>query len=288
MKTSNLLIVSGLALVGGYFFFRKKKDKTDTQLLVLQNTQPQTATLSQLEVESKPNKQAIITPQEATVYATKTIAEVNSLMVKYPPLTMQQVVDNYNSIYKTDLIIDTEGKIVSPKNNNQTTAVSGIGGGLTSSVSGFGSILAQISMIKESDYRASDANRQFKGQQMIYTRFKSDFSTVYSDLKNYYSTLTKEQADFIIKYLPKMIIQAFMGDNDPRARANDFYTQEEIIDMVDNSFVKDTEELLASALGNFIRNYKKSIGEYSGEKTALAIASPKTELSQFTQAMKVS
>jgi len=285
MKTSNLLIVSGLALVGGYFFFKKKKDKKNTQVLALQNTQPQTATLSQFEVESKPNKQAIITPQEATVYATKTIAEVNSLMVKYPPLTMQQVVDNYNSIYKTNLYIDpATSSILSPKVELSDAQI--VANSITNNkYGGLGSLLeGNLEAIKKSE----NANSQFKGQQMIYARFKSDFSTVYSDLKNYYSTLTKEQADFIIKYLPKMIIQAFMGDNDPRARANDFYTQEEIIDMVDNSFVKDTEELLASALGNFIRNYKMSIGEYSGENTAFAIARAKTELPQFTQAMKVS
>ena len=72
-----------------------------------------------------------------------------------------------------------------------------------------------------------------------------------------------------------MIIRAFMGDNDSRARANDFYSQEEIIDMVDNSFVKDEERLLESALGNFIRNYQMSIGEYSGGKTAIATATAK-------------
>jgi hypothetical protein len=117
---------------------------------------------------------------------------------------------------------------------------------------------------------------------MIYARFKSDFSTVYSDLKNYYSTLTKEQADFIIKYLPKMIIKAFMGDNDPRVRASDFYSQEEIIDFIDNSFVKDEDRLLGSALGNFLRNYKMSIGEYSGENTAFAIARAKSGLPPTT------
>ena len=67
-----------------------------------------------------------------------------------------------------------------------------------------------------------------------------------------------------------MIIQALMGDNDPRARANDFYSQEEIIDMVDNN-LKEFDGILSNALGNFFRNYKMSIGEYSGIKTAVPI-----------------
>jgi hypothetical protein len=261
MDSAKLLIIGGVALGGFYLLNKNKKDKENAQILVLQNNQPQTATLSQLEVESKPNKQAIITPQEATVYATKTIAEVNSLMVKYPPLTKQQFVDNYNSAFKSDLIIDTDGKIVAPTSvnpppPNQGNGLASIAGNLVRNLE------YQAYLIKEIDGRASNVNNAFKGQQMIYTRWKSDFATVYSDLKNYYSTLTKEQADFIIKYLPKMIIRAFMGDNDPRARANDFYSQEEIIDMVDNSFVKNTDTLLESALAGFFENNKMYNREY--------------------------
>lgn len=271
MKTSNLLIVGGVVLVGGYLFLKKKKPKKDTQESAIAYSQAVlNAPVEDSSVIKTIDKQALLTSQEATVFATKTIAEVNSLMVKYPPLTMQQFVDNYNSSYKTDLIIDAEGKIVSPTSANTSPPIQG--SGLTS-IAGdlIRNLENQAYMIKEINGRASDANRQFKGQQMIYTRWKSDFATVYGDLKNYYSTLTKEQADFIIKYLPKMIIQAFMGDNDPRARANDFYSQEEIIDMVDNSIVKDTERLVDSALNNFVRNYKMSIGEYSLEMTAVPI-----------------
>jgi len=278
MDSAKLLIIGGVALGGFYLLNKNKKDKENAQILVLQNNQPQTATLSQLEIESKPNKQAIITPQQATVYATKTIAEVNSLMVKYPLLTSQQFLDNYNKTYGTNLIMSGDAIVgfafVAPNQPQVPSAqisTPSRWGGLIKSVL---ALENQATVLKESDYRASDANRQFKGQQMIYTRFKSDFSTVYSDLKNYYSTLTKEQADFIIKYLPKMIIRAFMGDNDPRALANDFYSQEEIIDMVDNSFVKDTDKLLASALGNFLRNYKMSIGEYSGTNLAMGAPTP--------------
>jgi hypothetical protein len=265
MDSAKLLIIGGVALGGFYLLNKNKKDKENAQILVLQNTQPQTATLSQLELESKPNGKEIVTPQEATVYATKTIAEVNSLMVKYPPLTKQQFVDNYNSTFKTDLIIDTDGNIVAPTSANPTPSIQG---------NGLQGLLNQLEIIKTSDGTASNVNNAFKGQQMIYTRFKTDFATVYSDLKNYYSTLTKEQADFIIKYLPKMIIRAFMGENDPRALANDFYSQEEIIDMVDNSPVKNTDELLGFALGNFFKNYQMSIGTYSGIKTAIGTKTP--------------
>jgi hypothetical protein len=267
MDSAKLLIIGGVALGGFYLLNKNKKDKEKAQILVLQNNQPQTATLSQLEVESKPNKQAIITPQEATAFATKTIAEVNSLMVKYPPLTSQQFLENYNKTYGTNLTMSGDAIIgfsfVAPNQPQVPSApisTTSKWGGLINSVLVLNN--NQATAILESDAMASNANSQFKGQQMIYTRWKSDFATVYSDLKNYYSTLTKEQADFIIKYLPKMIIQAFMGDNDPRARTNDFYSQEEIIDMVDNSFVKDTEEILRSALKQFSQNL-------SGNKTAL-------------------
>ena len=275
MKTSNLLIVSGLVLAGGFLFLRKKKPKTDTQELFKDNLIPNEP-VEDISVNKISEKQALITPQEATVYATKTIAEVNSLMVKYPPLTKQQFVDNYNSAFKTDLIINDSGNIVA----TSVTPPPPIQG------NGLQGLLNQLEIIKTSDGTASNVNNAFKGQQMIYTRFKTDFATVYSDLKNYYSTLTKEQADFIIKYLPKMIIRAFMGDNDPRARANDFYSQEEIIDMVDNSFVKNTDTLLEFALGNFFRNYKISIGEYSGEKTGLNAVFTTTQVDKYGNVVK--
>jgi hypothetical protein len=279
MKTSNLLIVSGLALVGGYFFFRKKKDKTDTQLLVLQNTQPQTATLSQLEVESKPNKQAIITPQEATVYATKTIADVNSLMVKYPPLTSQQFLDNYNKTYGTNLIMSGDAIVgfsfVSPNQPQIPSAP-------VSTTSKWGGLINSVLVLNnqataklESDAMASNANSQFKGQQMAYTRWKSDFATVYSDLKNYFSTLTKEEADIKVKFLPKLIIKSLMGDSDPRVRANDFYTQEEIIDFIDNSGIKNPDEVLGNALKQFSNNFRQFNRDFSGVMMATASVTPK-------------
>jgi hypothetical protein len=262
MDSAKLLIIGGVALGGFYLFNKSKKDRENAQILVLQNSQSQPQMLSQLEVESKPNGKEIVTSKEATVYATKTIAEVNSLMVKYPLFTKQQFVDNYNSSYKTDLIIDTDGNIVAKKSTVTPPIIQG---------NGLQGLVNQLVITRTLDGTASNVNNAFKGQQMIYARWKSDFSTVYSDLKNYYSTLTKEQADFIIKYLPKMIIRAFMGENDPRALANDFYSQEEIIDMVDNSPVKNTDELLGFALGNFFKNYQMSIGTYSGIKTAMPI-----------------
>ena len=80
--------------------------------------------------------------------------------------------------------------------------------------------------MKDDVYLVSDANRVFNAMQMGYTQWKSNFATLYSDLKDYFSTLSKEQAEVIIKYLPKAIVQSLMGDNDPRVRANDFYSQE--------------------------------------------------------------
>jgi hypothetical protein len=285
MDSSKLLIVGGVVLGGFYLLNKNKKDKENAQILVLQNTQPQSAILSQLEVESKPNGKAIVTSKEATVYATKTIAEVNSLMVKYPPLTMNQFIDNYNKVYNTNLTVGGDAilgfKFYAPKtemnsvvqNANASSGARFNWGALVSAIQPNQPIQTNnpygIVEIQQSEIRVSDANRQFEATKMAYTRWKSDFATVYSDLKNYFSTLTKEQADITVKYLPKLIIQALMGDNDPRARANDFYSQEEIIDMIDNSGIKDSEMLLTSALGNFFRNYKMSIGEYSGIKTAM-------------------
>jgi len=274
MKTSNLLIVGGLVLAGGFLFLRKKKPKTDTQELFKDNLIPNEP-VEDISVNKISEKQALITPKEATVYATKTIAEVNSLMVKYPPLTAQQFLDNYNQTYGTNLIMSGDAIVgfsfVAP-NQPQVPSTS------ISTSSRFGNVLNQvialqnqgIRTINEEVYMASMANSRFKGQQMTYTRWKSDFATVYSDLKNYYSTLTKEEADIKLKFLPKLIIKSLMGDNDPRVRA-DFYSQEEIIDLIDNSGIKDTDKLLESALGNFFRNYKISIGQYSGQKTPVTI-----------------
>lgn len=274
MDSSKLLIVGGVVLGGFYLLNKNKKDKENAQILVLQNAQPQSAILSQLEVESKPNGKEIVTSKEATVYATKTIAEVNSLMVKYPPLTMNQFIDNYNNVYNTNLTVGGDAilgfKFYTQKQPQAVSAPNSIPskwGGIISNLQDVRALEIEKTNL---EFRASDAQRQFDATKKAYALWKSDFPIVYSDLKNYFSTLTKEQADLIIKYLPKMIIQALMGDNDPRARANDFYSQEEIIDMVDNN-LKEFDGILSNALGNFFRNYKMSIGEYSGIKTAVPI-----------------
>ena len=278
MDSSRLLIVGGVVLGGFYLLNKNKKDKENAQILVLQNTEPQTPPAQNV------NSQAILTPKEATVYATKTIAEVNSLMVKYPPLTMNQFIDNYNKVYNTNLTVGGDAilgfKFYAPKtemnsvvqNANASSGARFNWGALVSAIQPNQPIQTNnpygIVEIQKSEFMASDAQRQFDATKKAYALWKSDFATVYSDLKNYFSTLTKEQADLTTKYLPKMIIQALMGDNDPSARANDFYSQEEIIDMVDNN-LKEFDGILTNALGNFFMNYKISIGEYSGIKTAM-------------------
>lgn len=268
MDSAKLLIIGGVVLGGIYLLDKNKKDKENAQALALANSQAQPQL--QLEVETKPtiptvNSKALLTPKEATVYATRTIADVNALIVKYPALKKDEFLKNYNSVYKTNLFLENNGNITAPKisqeeidaqlmsNIQQTDSATYSGG------SKWGGLVSQARALElavtNSEFRVSDANRVFNDTQMGYTRWKSDFSTVYSDLKNYFSTLTKEQADLLIKYLPKMIIQALMGDNDPRARANDFYSQEEIIDMVDNN-LKEFDGILSNALKGFFNNLR--------------------------------
>ena len=120
--------------------------------------------------------------------------------------------------------------------------------------------------------RVSDANRVFNAMQMGYTHWKSDFSTVYSNLKDYFTTLTKEQADVIIKYLPKVIVQSLMGDNDPRVKANEFFSQEEIMDMVDNKL--NLENIIDKALGGFFMNIRQLNGQPMFFNNGVKIAVP--------------
>ena len=254
MDSSKLLILGGVALGGFLLYNKSKKDRENSQVFVLQNSQTQPRMLSQLDSEIKPNDKELLTPKEATVYATKTIADVNSLIVKYPPLTMNQFIDNYNKVYNTNLTVGGDAtlgfKFYAPK--SATNTIQNTGKGLVSAIK---DSIYQITEIRESEIKVQNADKVFNDMQRGYSRWKSEFATVYSDLKNYFSTLTKEQAEVIIKYLPKIIVQSLMGDNDPRARANDFYSQEEIIDMIDNNI--NTDAILGNSLKQFQSNNRQ-------------------------------
>ena len=244
MKTTNLLLIGGAVVLGGLYLYNKsKKDNAEGDVIDFGNGQLEDFPAQNLNLQKLPAK-------EATVYALKTIADVNSLLVQFPPLKKDEFLKNYNNSYRTKLFLDNSGNITAPKT---TTAI------LVNET-------RDIEILKDDVYLVSDANRVFNGMQMGYTRWKSDFGTVYSDLKDYFSTLSKEQAEVIIKYLPKAIVQSLMGDNDPRVRANDFYSQEEIIDIIDNKLSFDT--ILGKALPNYSRLLKQSSG--FADKTSVA------------------
>ena len=287
MKPTNLLIIGGAVVLGGLYLSNKSK-KAKEDALALSNAQTQTNTPATQSVST----QELLTAQEATVYATKTIADVNSLLVKYPQLTMNQFIDNYNSVHKTNLAIGGDAilgfkfyapaltlKDVASQSNSPIVqdTTSGQGWNFGAIVSNIGASLNQSRSLElsntENQFMASNANKVFNAIKITYNHWKSDFSTVYSNLKDYFTTLTKEQADVIIKYLPKAIVASLMGENDPRVRANDFYSQEEIIDMVDNKL--DMESILKSALGEFFSNMRNlaGYGYGGGEVTTIAVPS---------------
>jgi hypothetical protein len=243
MKTTNLIIIGGAVVLGGLYLYNKnKKDKAESGVMDFGNGQLETFPAQTVNSQKLPAK-------EATVYALKTIADVNSLLIQFPPLKKDEFLRNYNKRYKTGLFLDNSGNITAPKTGitvNDTRATE----------------IAELN----SEFRVSDANRVFNSMQMGYTHWKSDFGSVYSNLKDYFSTLSKEQAEVIIKYLPKAIVQSLMGDNDPRVRANDFYSQEEMIDIIDNKLDFDT--ILRKALPDFLRMLRQLSG--FGVKTAVA------------------
>jgi outer membrane murein-binding lipoprotein Lpp len=270
MKSTNLLIIGSAVVLGGLYLSNKsKKDKADAQAQALANN------ATQNNSTTSTSSTDLLTQKEATVYATKTIADVNSILVKFPAIKKDEFIKNYNSAYGTKLFIENNGSINSPEPTQKDVKMPITTPIVENTQSGSGmnwnGILTDLapSLINQSRNlelaksmvanRVSDANRVFNATQMGYTQWKSDFSTVYSNLKDYYSTLTKQQADVIIKYLPKMIVQSLMGDNDPRAKNPDFYTQEEIMDMVDNKI--NQEQTLQSALGGFITNIRRMNGE---------------------------
>jgi len=280
MKSTNLLIIGGAVVLGGLYLSNKsKKDKANAQALIdsqnqalaSSNAQSQTNTTATQSVNTEP----LLTAQEATVYATKTIAEVNSLLVKFPAVKKDEFIKNYNSAYGTNLFIENNGSINSPEpeqaelDSQTTTPIvkdmpSGGGMNWSAIVSNLAPSLTEkarnLELVKAMvANRVSDANTVFNAMQMGYTHWKSDFSIVYSNLKDYFTTLTKEQAEVIIKYLPKMIVQSLMGDNDPRVKANDFYSQEEIMGMVDNKF--NLDDIINKALGGFFMNIRQLNGQ---------------------------
>jgi hypothetical protein len=240
MKTTNLLIIGGsVVLVGLYLSNKNKKTKAGVGVQALKDAQSQTPAL---------NTNQLLSSKEATVYATKTIADVNTLLVKYPALKKDEFIKQYNNSHGTNLFLVNSGNINEPKPTST---------GITS----------RIEALLQAGSRVYDADRLFKVNQRSYTQWKSDFGTVYSNLKDYFSTLNKEQADVTIKYLPKMIIQNLLGDNDPRVRLNDFYSQEEMIEMIDNKL--NTESIISKSLGGFFGNLRVLNG-FSNVKKSVA------------------
>lgn len=271
MKPTNLLIIGGAVVLGGLYLSNKsKKDKANAQALIDSQNQALASSIAQSQTNTPATQsvstQALLTPKEATVYATKTIADVNSLLVKFPAVKKDEFIKNYNKAYGSNLFLDNSGNITAP---TPTTAQ------INAEKSGNLQLNQNMALEMAKQLvqsRVSDANRVFNTMQMVYTHWKSDFSTVYSNLKDYFTTLTKEQADVIIKYLPKVIVQSLMGDNDPRVKANDFYSQEEIMDMVDNKL--DLEDIRNKALGGFFTNIRQLNGEPMFFNNGVKIAVP--------------
>jgi hypothetical protein len=227
MEAKNILIIGGVVALGGFYLMdknKKAKAKADElEMLLASQAQANTATSTPL-VNSN-----LLTDAEAKVYATRTIAEVNSLLTKYPALTKQEFLAQYNAVNKTNLFVDGNGEIAFPKIPNTEN-----------------SNPREITLLYAmAQFRASDAKRQFDGQQITRNLWKTSFATVYKDLKDYYATLTKEKANKVIRFLPKVIVRAMLGDNDTRARVNQFFTEIELMEIVDSKIDFDKEVQIA-------------------------------------------
>lgn len=225
MKPTNLVILLGSAILGGLYLTNKKakdKAKADADALILASalTTAQPPTTSALDSTIK-DKQAILTSEEATIFATRTIAEVSSLMLKYPLMAKEEFIadrtkDMSSKVGFVDAIAQTQRlEILRQQTLNETLRA-------------------------EKDYQTMLAVRN---------TWKSQFSTVYKDLKNYFSTLTKEQADSVIKFLPKMTLMFFVDDHDPRLK--DFWSEKEQMDLIDSNL--DTESLTQKAFPEYLR-----------------------------------
>jgi hypothetical protein len=231
----NRYLIGGLAVVGLGLFIWDKKQKADAQKTDAQELAQQQLPTTQNTTDTK----AVLTPKEATVYVLKTIADVNSLLEKYPLMKKESFLNNWNKRNRTNLTLDSNNNFVDLNSKPNGTVVSPI-------------------LINESEMNIQRANKEYNALNIAYNSWKSNFSTIYSNLKDYFSTLTKEKADIISKYLPKFIVQTFLGDYDPRANQNNFYTQEEVMGMVDNKI--DADSVLKSALGDFFSNLRKLAG----------------------------
>ena len=215
MNTKNLILIGGaVVLVGLYLTDKKTKDKAkaDADAKVL----AEALAKAKLQVNSntntiKKNSQEILTPEEATVYATKTIAEVNSLLLKYPLVKNEKFTSKINF------------------------------------ESGF-SAIKTIQIAKQQELNEQiRAEKDYNTYSDVRNTWKMQFSTVYKDLKNYFSTLSKEKADSIIKFLPKLTLMLFVDDQDPRIK--DLFSQQEMIDVIDSNI--DTESLTEKALPEY-------------------------------------
>ena len=85
MKPTNLLIIGGAVVLGGLYLSNKgKKAKEDANLQALTDAQALALANAQTQITTPESTQGLLTSKEATIYATKTIGQVNSLLVKYP------------------------------------------------------------------------------------------------------------------------------------------------------------------------------------------------------------
>lgn len=225
MKPTNILIIAGAFILGGLYLTNKKsKDKAkadaDAEILALALANAQPPTTIALDSTIK-DKQSILTSEEATIFATRTIAEVSSLLLKYPLIAKEEFI-----AYRTK---DMSSKVGFDDSINQTI---------------------RLEILKQQTLNETlRAEKDYQTMLAVRNTWKSQFSTVYKDLKNYFSTLTKEQADSVIKFLPKMTLMFFVDERDPRLK--DFWSEKEQMDLIDSNL--DTESLTQKAFPEYLR-----------------------------------
>ena len=263
MKTTNLLIIGGAFVLGGIYLYQKNKN-TQALLDASASANTQTQPTAPTNITSTISTEPLLTDTEATVYATNVIAGVNSLLIKYPLLSKKDFVTNYNVVNNTNFTIDNNGDFIS----NTSSAI--VTDGTSVTINPFttnavvlGSDLVNNTRINQLNVAVEQFQRQlinnaYNKKQSSYDNWKMHFSIIYSDLKNYFSTLTKERADIEVKYLSRVIFMIILGYEDSRITTNNLFTQQEQMDMVDNK-IDTSEDIISKIFVNFSEFLKSVI-----------------------------
>jgi outer membrane murein-binding lipoprotein Lpp len=247
MKSTNLLIIGGAVALGGLYLSNKsKKAKAEANAQAELNAKVESdkakaefakaqANLAKTQAErDKVLADAkIYNDAQDKIRADKALADKIKEDEKRKQEALLEASKHYTSVEAGVKAIDSITKANSLFDANPVTVL-------------------KDPFLTPSTLSLSNINLFYKNQDELKTRqlWKANYSSIYKDIKEYYTVLYKVDVDKISDILPRLIVAKAM-DNFGQ-KGSKIFTPEDEIFMVDNNL--DKEEILKNALKS---NYNK-------------------------------